>query len=362
MNRPLVVLATLFIACTAAAQDPSPRDQVLSPLPIRDQFLLSNGLLSLVPEGPRVLEQGTWAFNVAGAESNTFAKSGWISRSLEGRTSRENAQQVLNESRFQIPQPLFFVKGETHRTDLSVSRGLAHGIELRVSVPVMSTGGGWADPIIEAVHHALRIGNADRETLTQNRETVFLRHDGSTYIVQRGQHPALGDLAFSAKYELRQMEDQRTRIAVVSTLELPTGNAGTLDGSGSLDAGVELVAARDYERTHTRVTASLGVVRLGSNAALGLRAQALITDTVAVAHGISEKSAVIAQLTVSESPFRQLAVPEFGHRVHQLSVGVQRQIGSVVGYAALIENVASFENSVDAGLAWGAVAKVLTAF
>jgi hypothetical protein len=32
---------------------------------------------------------------------------------------------------------------------------------------------------------------------------------------------------------------------------------------------------------------------------------------------------------------------------------MQRKIGAVVIHAALIENVLSFENSADAGLAWG---------
>ena len=353
MNRSLVVFATLLITCTAAAQELASGDALLAPLPIRDQFLLSNGLLSFAPEGPRVLDQGAWSMAFVGAESNTFAKSAWISRSLEGRTARENAPAMLTESRFQLGNALFLVDGETHRSDLTLSRGFGHALEVRISVPFMSTGGGWGDRAIEAVHHALRIGNADRETLSRNRETVFLRHDGVTYIRSRGQGAAVGDVSLSAKLELLPLEDRRTNLALVSTVELPTGNAQTLDGSGSIDAGVELVASRDYERTHTRVTASAAIVHLGANSVLGLREQFLISDTVAIAHRLSDVTSVIAQLSVSESPFRQLDVPEFGHRVHQLSMGVQRQFGSMIAYVALIENVASFENSADAGLAWG---------
>src|SRR5579859_1695908 len=68
MNRSLVVLATLLIACTAGAQELASGDALLAPLPIRDQFLLSNGLLSFAPEGPRVLDRGAWSMTFAGAD------------------------------------------------------------------------------------------------------------------------------------------------------------------------------------------------------------------------------------------------------------------------------------------------------
>ena len=41
-------------------------------------------------------------------------------------------------------------------------------------------------------------------------------------------------------------------------------------------------------------------------------------------------------------------------RSYQLSAGIHRQIGrSMVAYAAIIENLFNYENSADAGLAWG---------
>lgn len=351
MRRILHFVAAIVLTCAAAAQEIRPRDAVLGPLPIRDQFLLGNGFLSFRPEAPRALDEDVWSVSFLAADANTFAKSGWISHSLQGRTSRAAALQTLADTRFQSVGSLFLVDGEIHRSDLTVSRGFGHGLELRVSLPLIRTGGGWSDRVIESVHHMLNIGNAERESLRRNTETVYLRHDGLTYVRARGTGMSIGDASLTAKYELIPMEEQHTSLALVSTIELPTGNARTLDGSGSVDAGFELVAARDFDRT--RINASLAVVALGGNSALGLRRQYLIADTVGVAHRVSESTAVIAQLTVAESPFRQVDVPEFSRRCYQLSTGLQRQIGRYLVHAALIENVISFENSADAGLSWG---------
>lgn len=345
------LVAALLLACTATAQEVETRDALLAPLPIRDQFLLSNGFLSFTPEGPRVLPEGAWSIALMGSDANTFAKSAWISHSLEGRTSRSEALKTLSDGRFQSSNVLFLIDGETHRNDLTLSRGIDHDLELRVSLPLVTTGGGWSDGAIESVHHALRLGNAERESLRRNSETVYLRHDGVTYISPRGNALAIGDVSLSAKYELTPMEERRTNLSLVTTVELPTGKARTLDGSGSVDAGVELVASRDYDRA--RINGSVALVHLGTNAPLGMRSQFLIADTVAVAYRVTKAAAVVAQLTVSESPFRQLAVPEFSRRSYQLSTGLQRRIGTLIVHAAFIENVVNFENSADAGVSWG---------
>ncbi len=351
MNRPIAILFALMLASTASAQDSRMRDALLSPLPVRDQFLLSNGFYFFTPEASRSLPEGTWSLSITSSEANTFAKSAWISHSLQGRTTRSGALQTLADTRFDSVSTLFLVDGEIHRSDLTLARGFRNGLELRVTAPVTSTGGGWSDRTIEAVHHAMKIGNAERESLRRNTETVYLRHDGATFSRSRGEGFALGDIALSAKYELTPVQERGTNLAVVWTIELPTGRAQTLDGSGSVDGGLELIVSRDFERN--RINASLGVIRLGRNQPLGLRPQVLITDTVAFAHRMGDLTAVIAQLTVSESPFRQLDVSEFSRRSYQMSVGVQRSIGGMIVHAAFIENVVNFENSADAGVAWG---------
>jgi hypothetical protein len=346
MHRLIAVAAIGVMASMASAQPVDLRDALLSPLPVRDQFLLSNGFFFFTPEAPRTLPEGQWSFALNAADANSFAKSAWISHSLAGRTTRSEALQTLSDSRFESTASLFLVDGETHRTDMTLSHGLAGGLELRVTVPVVSTGGGWSDRVIESVHHAMKIGNAQRESLNRNSETVYLRHDGKTYVRSRGNGFSVGDIALGAKYSLDRS------LSVVTSIELPTGNAHRLDGSGSIDAGVELLATRDLSHT-TRINLSLGVIRLGANEALGTRSQLLITDTVGIARRVGTSASVLAQLTVSESPFRQFGMYEFSRRTYQLATGFQRQIGGLLVHAAFIENVVNFENSADAGLAWG---------
>lgn len=353
MSRLIAIAVALALACTAAAQEAELQGALLDPLPIRDQFLLGNGFFSFEPEGARVLEIGEWRLDVHHADANTFSKSAWISHSFtsEEPKSRSNAIDALDNPRYQLRDAVFLIDGETHRVTFGLRRGLGSHAEIGVDVPVTTIGGGWSDGMIEGVHHALRIGNDGRDAIDRNVETVYVRTPGATYLRDRAAGYQLGDVALSAKYELAPFEDPKLAMAITGSLELPTGEAATLDGSGSIDAGARLIVTR--EAGAGRFNASFGVIRLGRNTALGTKSQVLITDTVGYARRMTDATAVVTQLTVSETPFRQYNLPELSRRSYQLSVGAQHAMRGFILHAAFIENLITYENSADAGLQWG---------
>jgi hypothetical protein len=349
----LYLIFFLFFAGAASAQDAETRDALLEPLPIRDQFLLGNGFYSFEPEGPHVLETGEWRMDIHHADANTFSKSNWISLSLaaDQPTTRERAIDLLNDPRYELRDSVFLVDGETHRVTLALHRGLGSHAEIGVDIPLATVGGGWSDSTVEAVHHALRIGNAERNALDQNIETVYVRAPGVLYVRDRSAGYAIGDVALTGKYELSRLEDENFSMAVAGSVELPTGRAATLDGSGSVDAGAQLIASR--ELFGGRLNASFGVLRLGADSTLGLRPQVLITDTVGYSHRVTNLTSLVTQITISETPFRQYNMPELSRRSYQLSIGAQHSMRGFILHGAFIENVLTFENSADAGLQWG---------
>jgi hypothetical protein len=350
------LVLSLLMAMVAGAQESDgglQRDVLLDPLPVRDQFLLGNGFFFFEPEGARVLDDGIWSAGLHVADANTFAKAAWISRSFasEEPNQRADAAQTLELPRYSNRDAVFLIDGQTHRTTFILRRGLGAHAEVGIALPVTSIGGGWSDALIEGVHQELRIGSDERDALRRNVETVYVRTPSETYLRVRGNGYALGDVALTGKYELTAFEDRKLSVAVTGAIELPTGAADTLDGSGSTDAGVQVVISR--ETPFGRLNASIGLIRLGANNPLGLRAQMLITDTVGLAHMVGSNSAAVAQLTVSESPFRQYNFPEFKRRSYQLSAGMQHAFGGVVVHAAFVENLVAYENSADAAISWG---------
>jgi uncharacterized protein DUF3187 len=351
MQRFASTVAIALLACGSLRAQGN-GDALRAPLPIRDQFLLSNGFFFFEPERARVLGEDESIVTLSATDSNTFAKSAWINHHAFGETTRMSPADELAGSQARVGRPIYLVDGETQRTELSMRRGLGRNFELGLTVPISRTAGGWSDGLIEGVHRTLSIGNANRNAFPRNIEIVSVQNGTTQYVRDRSGSFALGDIAISGKYELSFFEERHIAMSVSGAVELPTGDASTLNGSGSLDGGLQVLASRDIGRT--TIHASLGILRLGSNRQLGTQAQTLITDTVGISRLITDQTSVIAQVTVSESPFRNIGIAEFTRRTHQLSIGMQHRVGhAFIAWAALIENVLTYENSADAGLACG---------
>jgi hypothetical protein len=326
---------------------------ILGPLPVRDQYLLSNGFFFFEPESARVLDDDDWLVDFHAADSNTFAKSRWISHNLDGDTERRTGAQTLGLIRMDDGQAVFLVDGEIHRVTITAHRGLGANLEVGIAVPFATIGGGSSDAFIEHFHAAFHLGGDERPAVQRNRETIYIRtDDGRTFFRQHTAGAQLGDVALSAKYELPALEDPNLALSVEGAIELPTGNAQTLDGSGSLDGGVQLLATRDYGRT--RIHASAGMLLLGHNGALGTKSQFVITDSIAISSLIAGRTSATAQITISQSPFRTIGAPELTRRSYQLTVGIQHALGrTLTAYAGIVENLITYQNSADAGLVWG---------
>jgi Protein of unknown function (DUF3187) len=356
MTRCLLnVLATLAVVCVlalpAAGQESDEAGALLGPLPVRDQYLLSNGFFFFEPESARVLDDDAWLVDVHSTDSNTFAKSRWISHNLEGDTDRRTGAQTLALIRVDEGQSIFLVDGEINRTTFTAHRGLGAHLEVAIAVPFATIGGGSSDAFIEHFHATFHLGDDQRVAIERNHETVYLRTDSNTYFRQSPAGLQLGDVALSAKYELTALEDPNLALSVQGALELPTGDARALDGSGSLDGGVQLLATRYYGRNH--INASAGVLVLGHNGPLGTTSQFVITDSIGISHLITSRTSATAQVTISQSPFRALGAPELSRRSYQMTLGLQHAVGGVTAYAGVIENLVTYQNSADAGLVWG---------
>jgi hypothetical protein len=344
--RSLIVALLLGFSATVQAQD------VLAPLPIRDQFLLNAGFFFFEPDDARAMAADELRFSMNEVSANTFAKSAWISYSLAGENGRANAASELANSRFSGKGPLFLADGESHRFEMTLRRGFGNHLEFGVTVPVNQIGGGWSDALVESIHHTLGLGNAGRETLRKNSDTIYIQTESVRYFRDRATGYGAGDIAVTGKYELSALEDKNVAMALAGAIELPTGNARTLDGSGSIDAGVQMLLSRELGRS--RLHASIGVVRLGGDRVVGTRAQMLMSSTFAASRMLGEQTSATLQITISESPYRHSGLAELTRRSNQLSAGIQRQIGrSTTAYVAFIENALNYENSADAGLAWG---------
>ena len=347
----------IFASFAAAAPVRAEVDRYLidtGPLRIRDQFLPGLGFLGFDPVAADILDDGAWQVDFVLTASNTFAHSLAVERVLEARGGRETLG--LAELRAIDPDrpggTLFYLDGEHARGAVAVRRGIGHGLQIELLLPVIQISGGFLDSTIEGFHDTFSLGQAGRLGVPRDGFTAYVRTARREVYVERAPGLALGDAVLGARYDLRHGRPSPAfQLAIEALAKLPTGDVRRLTSSGSADFGVQLLGTRYFRGSCLHLSANAAY--LGPHDLLGLDAQTIVSGMLAWEIALGSKTTGLIQATVSQSPFADLHSDEISSASNQLTAGVKHPVGRSVLFLGVTENLANFNNTADIGLHFG---------
>ncbi|MHA7817977.1 MAG: DUF3187 family protein [Pseudohaliea sp.] len=148
--------------------------------------------------------------------------------SLEARATLEVANTSLHEPSLCRDDCALVLDGETTRLALGVRRGFGSGWEASAVLPLLRHSGGFLDSAIEGWHQAFSLPNGDRENYPRDRLLYRYRPDAGGVGLARTAN-GIGDVQVGIARRLGE------RFALRGQLELPTGDAADLTGSGGMD-------------------------------------------------------------------------------------------------------------------------------
>jgi len=192
--------------------------------------------LDVVPFYTR--DQGPFSqvFGLPPAEGGMLVPAG----RLDGRLVLDIANSDSGE--WDSSRETLELDGETLRLTLALRYGLANRMEIGMDIPYVSHDGGVTDGFIHEFHDIT--GLPVPKTKEKNRMVYSYIRDGVTEVDIRESTSGVGDLLLSFGYQLAGEKTKASRaIAVRAGLKLPTGDAGTLRGSGSTDFSLRLAAS-----------------------------------------------------------------------------------------------------------------------
>ncbi len=169
-------------------------------------------------------------------------------------------------------QEMIVMDGEITRLTLSGRYGLGNRLELGIDVPFLIMGGGFLDHFIEDYHAAFGFPNGGRELAPQNRLLYRYQKNGVTLLNMERSGQGFGDVSFNGGWQIYQSSDSKTNLALRGTLKLPTGDTGSLRGSGSVDLALWLVGSWSYPLTFGQLTL------FGAAGDMGMTKSAILTD------------------------------------------------------------------------------------
>lgn len=199
------------------------------PVEIRDEFMLAQVRLTLPATSPDVLPRGRWLLRLHLDTGNDFGFS---------RAGAGDSPDLVKG---------YMVDGERRTVEAQARRGLGHGLDAGIRVPVRWRGGGWLDGLIEWWHDLLDFPNNNRDLFEQDQYRVVGRDTDGAFVEWPDEGWGLGNVELDARWEfLRPARRSGWRAAVVGRVGLPTGT-GPYETDG-VDLGLQVVAARQLGR------------------------------------------------------------------------------------------------------------------
>jgi hypothetical protein len=331
------------------------------PIGTSGHFLLAEGYMVVVPTGPAVLPAGGTAIEVQQSFANTFSLSDSFLPVVDNpkRGRRITPAEIVAGAPRSARGLDYLIDGEVGRTDLSVRRGIGHGVELAADLPVLHVGSGFLDGFIEGFHKAFSIKRSDRFSAERNRYLVYL-HSGDRTVVRTADPGwGLGDLVLGAKVTLPvpPILPAGFDLAAEGLLKLPTGDRNRLWSSGSADVGVQLSGSRPF--TRARLYLNLSAVREGRWKDVGADAVTVVTASAAYEHRFFRRSAIVIEMAVSDSPLKGFGSAQLAEKTYIATLAWKQALAPTRSvYFSFNENLFSFDDTPDFGFSLGFVQRL----
>jgi len=225
-------------------------------------------------------------------------------------------------------------------TEVRAALGLGRALTLTVALPWLDVGAPHWDAISQDVHRALGWGRGGRDLFAHSQTLAWVWSAAEGRAIE-----GWGDLARSGAGDLRLAlsgalgapagGEHRWVVAV----EAPTGDEGTLAGSGGWDAGVRWLGAWRSPRSMLRC--ALGYTRLDSGGSfLGARRDDTWHAAAEYRHLWGERADTLLAVRWDTSPLATFSGGEPGEPALMFTFGARRWIGDTAFFGvALGENL-----------------------
>jgi hypothetical protein len=305
--------------------------------------VLHQGSLPLQTWQAAVVEAGEWRIGLVGSYANTWHYT-WHVGSVHRFIGRLG--EPLTDETIDILQ-LLYPEEEAHQVDVEqvvtevvLEHGLGRGFALAVAVPLITSGSPNWDSMPEDFHEIVGAERQRRDFFERGQTAVFIQGAaGSLARLEGLDGSGVGDVAVALAFPMARLLGGEQRLSVV--LEAPTGDAGTLRGSGGWDAGLRLFSR--WRLGRIGLGAALGYSWLDSSGSwLGLERRdtwhGLIDATVPLGRRVELLLSTRADASPIEG-FGEVSDPTlFSHlgvrlplgRTTSLTVGLGEDLGSVV--------------------------------
>jgi len=287
----------------------------------------------------RKLASGAWELTVTPGYFNLWSGS-WHTATLHQELGLEGGPLTPEELRIlEQRHPgddihRFDVEGTV--TEVRVARGLGRGLTLTVSLPWVEIGSPHWDAISQEIHDALGWGVGGREVLAHSRTLAYVWSPTEGRAIEGWDSLAaagFGDVRVALSGDIGAAWGAEHRW--VAAVEAPTGDEGTIGGSGGWDAGVRWLGTWRFRRAELAL--ALGYTRLDSGGSfLGAPRDDTWHAAAEYRRRWGARADTLLGVRWDTSPLASFSGGEPGRPAFQFTFGVRRWLSDSVFLAGAI--------------------------
>lgn len=326
---------------------------------LRGELPLAMPFLDLPARSAFLTPPGRFRLDVATAYESTHILTQavfdqYASQAMSGRRQTVTLDGLRQVAASSASGNAYFVDGETLRLAIETSVRIGRRFEADLEVPILWHTGGFLDSTIESYHRTFGFPDGGRPPFERDRYVVgYVDRGRSVFLGDAPYGPGLGDAVIEGRATLLPGPPRRAALTAGLAVKVPTGSVERLDGSGSVDLGLESVAS--YRGARFSVSGGAQFVRIGP---WTLDRRIDLTDQKAVfiqwAARAGAASSVVMQGRVSKGPFPDRAGSDLGQPAIEVALGMRHLVterGSIE--LALLENLSRRFNTPDVGAFFG---------
>ena len=352
-----ILLIIMSLSFFISHSDANPEYQNLrGPFRIRNQFPATLPFLSFAADDAYYSKQGQWQLAVNFSHANTFTRSAGILNQFSGEDERIafSPDYSTSDSR---SNGQYYIDSGTGRMSLQLTYSLFNHLSLSLEIPIIKYYGGFLDVPIETFHKLVGYPYNSRARMSTNDTHFFMSLNEDFYLsTAQLSTPGIGDLVFIVKKCLLSEGFFRPAFSVRFATKLPTGDVGSLKGSGSFDFGLDMILSKKIGRGFA--TTNLAVVFPGEWQLLPeIETRPSYSWIMVYEHPVGSLLSLIIQNQILTSVLSSDIHPDISRTSYEWTVGAKLDLFKFIRISAgVTENYINHENAPDfgfhAGLEW----------
>lgn len=249
-------------------------------------------------------------------------------------------------STFNHSDPDYIVDSEMLRLGLGGWYAVNDKWQIGVELPIYSVSGGTMDGLIDNFHKLLGIGDGSRDKASDNDLSITM--DGQTYDLDS--EYLLGNMSVGVRYAILAGD---FGLSVGTKLQLPTATDNSWTDHDSIGFGFDVIVYYRYRDWY--LYSGLGVAHTGEGTILNRELDPLrVIMLIAIEYEFMDDLSAIFEVYSHSGPLVDL--DEYSQWSTMINLGIRLQISKGLAFeAGCIENVVTYDNSVDFGAHVGLV-------